>query len=271
MPTSQPYQSWKGNTYGVVNGEGKYFTMNAHSVPSYSNPKQAPSLETYSGPFGRPKPLKLYRKQLMPLGTTSSRASIGNIMDVPGGAINIGRNPESGCPTCDDQPTNHILVYKGDKGECHRCYKSDCNYDGGSFRCFRSTEGNIGYRPASTIVSKSYYQSMGSYLRSRGKTYDQNLSRNPIPTINYSTSPNQSYNMGTCEVCPRSESTTVFKPNNKKFRVQGAVSSSSRTDRLKLDTTKTTAKSWFDTDTYKNSGSGQQMKKFIAEPCVDCY
>merc|ERR1711991_1058157 len=31
-------------------------------------------------------------------------------------------------------------------------------------------------------------------------------------------------------------SRTIYKPNNKKFQVQGAVSSSSRLDRLKLDT-----------------------------------
>ena len=34
----------------------------------------------------------------------------------------------------------------------------------------------------------------------------------------------------------RGENITVYKPNNKKFQVQGAVSSGSRLERLKLDT-----------------------------------
>tara|TARA_R110002074_G_scaffold366295_3_gene540199 strand:+ start:65 stop:496 length:432 start_codon:yes stop_codon:yes gene_type:complete len=36
--------------------------------------------------------------------------------------------------------------------------------------------------------------------------------------------------------CPCSVEKTIWKPNNKTFKVQGAVSSGSRIDRLKLDT-----------------------------------
>ena len=41
---------------------------------------------------------------------------------------------------------------------------------------------------------------------------------------------------GDCEICDNKGVT--WKPNNKKYGVQGAVSSSSRLDRLKLDTIK---------------------------------
>ena len=271
MYAKQPYSSWKGNVWGVVNGNGQYFKMRPESVPTFSNINQSDSLASYDGPFGKPRPLKIYRKRLLPVSTPISKASIGNIMDIPGGTTALKISPTDPCAKCADENTNFILNYYGPKPECNRCYKLSCGDSGSSsYRCTRSSEGNIGFLPASTNVSKRYYQSMSSYLRSRGKTYDQNLSRNAVAGNNYNNPSEQVYNMGTCEVCPQSSSTTVFKPNNKKFSVQGAVSSSSRTDRLKLDASKTTANSWLQSSVYQNTGSGPQMKKFLSGQCHDC-
>lgn len=69
-------------------------------------------------------------------------------------------------------------------------------------------------KSANTNVSKKYYQNSSSYLKSRRKTYVQNNGK------------------GDTQCC----NTTVYKPNNPKHSQEGAVSSGSRLERLKLDT-----------------------------------
>jgi hypothetical protein len=125
-------------------------------------------------------------------------------------------------------------------------------------------EANI-IKPASTIVKKKYYTDSRAYLKSRCKTYDQNLSGIRARGVNYF-GPNGEYlypsdarngsqvrmgpdcNMKCCQqppgVCNRNmccppdycHSRLIYKPNNAQFGVQGAVSSSSRLERLKYNT-----------------------------------
>lgn len=69
------------------------------------------------------------------------------------------------------------------------------------------------YKKATTLVNPSYNNSTAQYLRSRGISYSKQNNSNNV-----------------CE--------PVTKLNNQKFGIQGAVSSSTRLLRLKVDTEK---------------------------------
>ena len=84
------------------------------------------------------------------------------------------------------------------------------------------------------------YRSYREYLRN-GKmaSYDRSLEKNRadkndctkcLNNVYYKSSENKDRTLRNSEV------RTIYKPSNKKFKVQGAVSSGSRIDRLKLDT-----------------------------------
>ncbi len=84
------------------------------------------------------------------------------------------------------------------------------------------------------------YRSYRDYLRN-GKmaSYDRSLEKNRadkndctkcLNNVYYKSSENKDRTLRNSEI------RTIYKPNNKKFSVQGAVSSGSRIDRLKLDT-----------------------------------
>lgn len=124
-------------------------------------------------------------------------------------------------------------------------------------------------KPASTIVKKNYYTDSRAYLKSRCKTYDQNLSGIRATGVKYF-GPNGEYlypsddkngpqvrsapnctmkccqrtpcicaNNICCKTCERPDychPRIIYKPNNAQYGVQGAVSSSSRLDRLKYNT-----------------------------------
>ena len=86
---------------------------------------------------------------------------------------------------------------------------------------------------------RKYNYSYNDFLRI--KRYSKNL-----PT---------SSKCNTDETCDPKIPKVIWKPNNKKFSVQGAVSSSSRLDRLKLDTIRAEKSS-------KKCGSGNEFKCF---------
>jgi len=109
-------------------------------------------------------------------------------------------------------------------------------------------------RSATTIVKKDYYSDIKTYLKSRCLTYNQNLSTIKDPNIYYvdnngnhiypSDNPNGSQvrlstncNKGCYDKHGNyTKSKIIYKPNNTQYAVQGAVSSSSRINRLKYNT-----------------------------------
>ena len=128
-------------------------------------------------------------------------------------------------------------------------------------------------KPVSTIVSKAYYSDTKGYMKSRSMTYNQNLTTLPKAGVTYispSGSPlyptdsgngpqtratgvlikgcscNKNCNIkGTAvecnqciatQTCNQTEYTTIYKPNNSEFAVQGPVSSSARMLKLNYDT-----------------------------------
>ena len=109
-----------------------------------------------------------------------------------------------------------------------RCPKKDCNK-----KC----------------CEKAYSFSYSEYNKNHTlNTYERGLERNN--TSDRNNTPDISYLNGkysksafikssslVCDIsCCKSNNITIWKPNNKTFKVQGAVSSSSRVDRIKLDT-----------------------------------
>ena len=190
----QPHVSWKG-------------TSRTAAVPGYSRP----DLNATGSEF-RPNPIKHYRRQLMPNANSGrSNASAVMYMDIPGGLGSIDID-------CSD-PSVHLInvPFPTDKLDIHLCCKD-----------IRKESR----KSASTVLKKSYHTDSVSYLRSRGKTYNQNI------TGSYNTAnASNEYDVNTLidhNGCQKK--TYIYKPNNKQFATQGAVSSSSRLERLKLNT-----------------------------------
>lgn len=119
-------------------------------------------------------------------------------------------------------------------------------------------------RSASTLLSRAYYSDTTGYLKSRCKTYQQNASINRAANVAYtgtdsqllwpnnSTTGPQVYRTNdtyqprvTPPICNNTggASTVIFKPNNRQYSVQGAVDSSTRIEKLKLNTINTNANS----------------------------
>jgi hypothetical protein len=109
-------------------------------------------------------------------------------------------------------------------------------------------------RPASTIMSPKYYADTSQYLKSRGASYHVNTVLSKIPGVEYVDQngvvwPNhpqdvegETLNSSLYDICGTSDdcnrkgtNRTVYKPNNSKFAVQGAVSSSARMVRIRAD------------------------------------
>lgn len=136
-------------------------------------------------------------------------------------------------------------------------------------------------RRATTVLSKTYYTDSRAYLRARGRRYNQNLGAGAhvYGRSYYDASGGLLYNNGDIRragglfgnlTCPRgcsrlpdgkswgpcgqagpetggapgiAKGRHVYKPNNRPFQVQGAVESSTRLERLKLNTINKAAKS----------------------------
>jgi len=90
-----------------------------------------------------------------------------------------------------------------------------------------------GMQPKKNTCGKAYSFSYSEYNKNRAlNTYERGLEHNKRTDDKFFKSSGSA-----CDTsCSNINNVTVWKPNNKKFNVQGAVSSSSRIDRLKLET-----------------------------------
>ena len=80
---------------------------------------------------------------------------------------------------------------------------------------------------------KSYSFSYHEYNKNRAlNTYERGLEHNKTSGGKFVKSTGSACDISCCNI----NNNTIWKPNNKPFKVQGAVSSSSRIDRLKLET-----------------------------------
>ena len=250
MPIS-PYVTWKS------------ISTNS-AVPSNSRPNL-----NASGPAFKAQPINHWRKQLIPnsnSGGRNRRAGVGIPFDTPGGSIYLGdvtanttcllnaSDSTVGIKENSVKYDNTFFVYNDPSG----CISNTCNP-------IRKI-----IKRGTTIINKEtpYYPDTKSFLRARNQLYEQKLTALPVSTITYLDANNKllipsdaidgpqvrkTQNCGNC-------TTTIYKPNNTTFAQQGAVDSSSRITRLKLNTINKNAASFkttFGTTAPKYTGSSE--------------
>jgi hypothetical protein len=233
----QPYVPWKGTSTNSV-------------VPSWSRPLQ-PTESIPNGPEFKARPIKHWRKQLNPTPNSGNgNSAIGMPMDKPGGEVFLGTGSTNDCVTCTDtnaKITKNVIV--GEKNTVFFTNADDKFYDSDKEKmiCIAcNPQANI-IKSGSTLINKNYYSDRSAYLKSRCKTYNQNLSGNPLQGVVYmnganpvwaSDSSTGSQVYSTTDFCKITgeKSTLVYKPNNIQYATQGAVDSSDRITRLKMNT-----------------------------------
>jgi hypothetical protein len=176
-----------------------------------------------------PRPIKHWRKQLTVDPAVGGTKSKFIKLSAPSSSIYLGGSEDREC--CDINGSSIISTIESKNNNC----------------CENTPQV---IKPATTILSKTYYTDSRAYLRSRCKLYEQKLSTRRIPGNTYfdasgnelypnnsDTGP-QNYLMRNCATTcdPNKQPTTIYKPNNRNFSTQGAVSSSARLVKLKYDT-----------------------------------
>jgi hypothetical protein len=276
MPLLQisPYITWKS------------LATNS-AVPSYSSPNL-----TTRGPQFKANPIKHWRKQLVPAtqsGGRTRRAGIGMPMDLPGGSVYLGNtSTNTSCmPNASIYTTGvkeNIVKYNNTNFstllDASGCLTGSCNPE------------KTRIKSSTTLLSKTYYTDHRSYMRERGNLYDQKLTALPVPGITYLdasgnllpvTSTNATRQIqNSVPACPLGVQTktrgpvagqTIYKMNNAQYGKQGAVDSSDRITRLKLNTVNKNAASYkavFDTSAsrYLGMASTPYFTKSKYQVCV---
>lgn len=209
----EPYVSWKGNN-----------TFKLAAVPTWSRPIQGNSIQL--GNTLRARPLKHWRKQLIPEPNSGSGISSIRIQDAPS-----SNSMSDNLNTALSKGLTGPLA--GNNNSCH----VSCN-------------------PAKNVIKSSivsindnYYSNTTSYMESKCMLYKQKLSTIPVegtqylnqangdviwPSNDSEGSQNRLSKGGLNEMC--NFIIAIYKPNNNQFASQGAVDSSSRVSRLKHNT-----------------------------------
>jgi len=207
-------------------------------VPANSFPTN-----NYTGIQGQARPLKHWRKQLIPNQKVGFSKSVMHNFDTPGNTINIQYNTDD-CENCDANKTSSYLKqyipkmspYSDPQYPSPTANESFFDASLNKWVCVACNPETHVIKTASTIVNKNYYTDTNGYLKSRCRTYDQKL-----PSAKYNSTANEAnldpeFLMLNCysEKCPNQK--TIYKPNNSQFVQEGAVDSSSRIAKLKYDT-----------------------------------
>ena len=214
--------------------------------------------------WSRARPLKIWRKRLDPQNTSGGgRSGVGMPSDIPGGSVYLGTEGRNCLSDCSGtMPLKNNIINNGrtfaqgtalndpPKDDFDKCISCDPESN-----VIKSAQISTQYK------RNKYYTDTKAYLRSRCRTYDQNLPTGiKIPGVEYF-DPNgdpanpddtkqgpQNFFHNTC--CKREGgcgtdvngvSRLVYKPSNSSFAHQGAVSSGTRLLKLKADTVNTAA------------------------------
>lgn len=176
------------------------------AIPVWSKPD--PNAD---GPAFKARPINHYRRRLMPSsGSGTGNSAVGMPMDRPGGSVNLGT---TGC------------------GDAEYVLKTTIENDSDCATCKTNKKSEKKYYSASSKLEKTYYTDSRAYLRARCQTFDQKIKIGDDAGNNFYKSTN-CYDISGCE----NKQNVVYKPNNNKFATQGAVSSGTRLQRLKVDT-----------------------------------
>lgn len=250
MPLLQisPYIMWKG------------LSTNS-AIPSHSRPSLKASGATFKA-----NPIKHWRKQLLPTsnsGVPGRRAGIGMPMDTPGGAVYLGNvNANTDCLV---NATSETTGLKEDIPKFNNTnFSANLDRQGCLTGACNPEKNRI--KSATTLLSKTYYADHLSYVRARNNLYDQKLTALPLSGVTYLDNAgnklpvnanNATRRTQDCgPVCPLGNlpssittlpgdgGKTIYKPNNAQYAKQGAVDSSDRITRLKLNTVNKNASSY---------------------------
>jgi hypothetical protein len=222
------------------------------------------------------RPIKHWRKSLMPASANKSHPTIGFI-DRPGGIV--FRGTSCGCDARVASKQNYVVE------DIQRPFLRECQPDlivqnpgykqvgaPGAPGSYQINTGiyetkNLSFNPkkrivrsGNTNVSRAYHTNTASYLQARCLTYQQKQTFSKMSaTPNQYVLPNgnpanpsdsktgsqvfYSTNCGNAERIyanpadsAKCRTTIIHKPNNVKYGVQGAVSAGTRLERLKLET-----------------------------------
>lgn len=218
----QPFKSSKGanSTYAVQPGWSRPYVGDDMAPPQCK----------------KPNPIKHWRKQLVPNNTTS-RAGRQIPFDKPGSTVYLGVT-NIDCKCHDDSNVTTIVnnILNNKNNQCIPGVKCNPMLPSSDHRRRGTTAGLQEKKINKTAThpnGQQFCYSSKQYLRKRCRTYDQRLSSGThVP------GKDTEYYANTCEPpCGyNSRNKFIRNPNNKQFGVQGAVDSSSRIQRLKLNT-----------------------------------
>jgi len=208
------------------------------SDPDWANANmnggRSPHVTNY-GSWKHTRPIKHWRKQLQPSVGSGSRSNV-SIQDQPGS--NVVLTNKAYC--CSDNSCGNVLYTKILSPTNHTCnYKS------------RPTAGmntvHINSQNESLPIQKYNFDTK-SYLRSRNKSYNTNLSGsvNQDVSLSTATQPVRSSLTFTDINCDNKCADVIVKHSNPYYYQQGSVSSSSRLKRLQYNTIQTNASSFRD-------------------------
>jgi hypothetical protein len=258
----------------------------------------------FTGPKRRARPIKHWRRKLQP--TPNSGRSVNSVtlvIDTPGGTTKSGNGA-----TCDCGNTPGNSTAKFDekllKIPSQRCEPCNLVENKGFVQVGDPLNPNsyqiqtglyntkyIGVCPANnviksavTLMSKAYYGDTRAYLQSRCKRYEQKLSTNPVPGVQYigpDHTPNwpndeclgpQTRLTGSClyPACSKAErqepntcqGTTIYKPSNVTFAKQGGVSSSTRTLSLRVNTVNVNGNSFYSAFGAQGANAGKYSTEY---------
>jgi len=258
----QPYKSWKTKDFtisSVVKSHSKPFSNYDNYNDNGAQINMQPGRPIYSR---QPNPIKHWRKQLIPReGSAGSRLiSIRDVMDTPNGINTTSIEFKKICDASYGHPNTINTYYNYLKDNSIK--KHDCKFDNNLGKFVSQTcNNNNKIRRASTIINKNYYTTTKAYLQSRVKLYEQRQSFSPISNTNnqynypgpngagkpasnslngsqvfYSLSEYQNASNCANVVKDGNRVRIIYKPNNMGFKQQGAVSSSLRIAKQKVDT-----------------------------------
>jgi hypothetical protein len=230
----------------IISGNSRPYNNTDESIPSgpgfiprrYLTSSGSTIIKSGSNRHNRnvsaaPNPIKHWRRQLIPRENSGTgKASVSQIMDRPGGSNYI--------------TTNENNFINNNSINCIKSYIE--TNDPSNIVCNPICKKKI--IRGSVSCDDNYHTSSTSYLQSRVKTYDRIMARTEISGINYNNLPSDSsigsqnyysqYNKNiydpsdnsTCLDCS-CVSRIIYKPNNRNYLKQGAVSSSIYTSNLK--------------------------------------
>lgn len=215
----QPLKSWKGDNLSdgrniiiaksVLNNDFK----NSNNCTPWNNCESKTKYKFNANP------LKHYRKQyVLDSNYSFSNNSYIGLLDKPSSYIVSDKSCNS------SNNTNMYIHIMGLKDECS-LKNSDKIYDPSLNRtiCIASNPQSLVIKRANTKLDNNYCSSQKEYIYKKCKTFEQNL-----PSNN-----NISINNGTFTDCDSDGCKTTFNPSNRRYQVQGPVSSSSRIASLK--------------------------------------